>query len=309
MQKMVDEIVYSRYGIHAHRITKLGGGFYGRVFLAELDAVPHRIVIKIYLFPNLAQREADQLRTLSGHGISHMPKVYFVQDADEMVPHGAIAMEYIPGINAGSAGLVLKEKDRLHIANEIVDNLISYHQTLHPEGFGELEASHFAPDWQSCYRPKALTILGKAEHAFDEGNLDCEVLCTMTRACKAFSEIFHLPIPHARLIHGDYNTWNVLLNDDLSTVKAVIDPFNCCWADSEMDLYQLRNANGDDYQLMDLYQSKLKLSDNCQIKTCFYELFTELMHYRDANIDISKSGIPAQAKRLAAAMDCYGIGG
>ena len=57
------------------------------------------------------------------------------------------------------------------------------------------------------------------------------------------------------------------LSEDLSRVSGVIDPFNCCFADAEMDLYQLDNANGRDYGLLEQYSQRVRLSENFALKT------------------------------------------
>jgi len=109
------------------------------------------------------------------------------------------------------------------------------------------------------------------------------------------------------LIHGDYNTWNVILDDDLTCVKAVIDPFNCCWADSELDLYQLNNANGKYYGLLDIYSAKFPLSENFPLKTSFYEFVSEINHYYDAKVDVRRSQVPEEAIELEKQMTYFGI--
>jgi hypothetical protein len=53
-------------------------------------------------------------------------------------------MEYLPGKNAGTAkldGMAQAAKDT--IAKEIIDNLLSYHKTENPRGFGELDGAEF----------------------------------------------------------------------------------------------------------------------------------------------------------------------
>lgn len=107
------------------------------------------------------------------------------------------------------------------------------------------------------------------------------------------------------MIQGDYNMWNVMLDKDQSAAAAVIDPFNFCWADSELDLYQLNNANGKYFGLLENYRSKIPLSKNFEVKNSFYELFTEIMHFYDANVDVSHSNIKDEANQLRIQMKKY----
>lgn len=288
------------------KITPLGGGFYGRVFLAVLEKEPYHAVIKLYLFPNIAQKEALGLKTLTKYANVLMPEIYFSSRADALCPYDALGMQYIPGVNAGEL-LNLPGNAWETVADEIIDNLISYHSALNPQGFGELDAQHFEKDWRDVYYPASLETCEKAKALYKEGKLPPGVLETVSRALECFGRIFYLPVTEARLIHGDYNTWNILLTEDLRHVKAVIDPYGCRWADAEFDLYQLDNANGCYFGLLERYRAKRRLSENFALKRAFYELFTELKHYCDAKVAIEKSNIPQQAVLLRDRMREFGI--
>lgn len=139
------------------------------------------------------------------------------------------------------------------------------------------------------------------------GNLDLTIFEIIDKAYKSYDDIFYLPITKACLVHGDYNTWNIMLNQELTDVVAVIDPFNCCWADPEIDLYQLNNANGAYFSLIERYKKKRQLSENFNLKNSFYELFTEIMHFYDAGKDITKSNILIEAKHLKEHMLLHSI--
>ena len=196
-------------------------------------------------------------------------------------------MEYIKGFNAGRNDLNLTEENRKKIAEEIVNNLISYHETINENGFGEINPKVFEPNWNNYYRKKAEIIIEKAKKMYKNEKIDDKIFNTMLRAFNNYEKIFYLPIETARLIHGDYNAWNMLLNDNLNSVNAIIDPMNCSWADSEMDLFNLDHANGKYYGLFDLYSSKIKLSENYKIKMAFYELFSVIKSLYDADKDPS----------------------
>jgi len=207
-------------------------------------------------------------------------------------------MDFIKGVNAGNVKNIPQATVK-QIGNEIVDNLIAYHNAVNAAGFGQLDSKSFSHDWREYYKPIAINILQKSEKLLNDNKLNSQTFEIMKKAVNLFDGIFYLPITQARLIHGDYNTWNIMLTEDLQHVKAVIDPFNCCWADSEFDLYQLDNANGKSFNLLTIYSAKIKLSENFKIKREFYELFTELNHFYDAGIEIKKSNIPLQAAILS----------
>ena len=90
-------------------------------------------------------------------------------------------------------------------------------------------------------------------------------------------------------------------------MSGVIDPFNCCFADAEMDLYQLDNANGRDYGLLEQYSQRVRLSENFALKNCFYELFTELMHYHDAHVDPIVPRVAEETEALRIQLVRFGI--
>ncbi|HMM31247.1 MAG TPA: phosphotransferase [Clostridia bacterium] len=308
MQRIAEELVNRYFRLSPQKITPLGGGWYGRVFLAEMTVEPTKVIVKIHLVPNLAEKEACQLEVLATHATVKMPKVLFVHKATIEIPNDAILMEYIPGVNAGNHTLLEREeKNRFAIAEQIVDNLLSYHKVINPGGFGELGANCFEPDWKKWYKIKADDALSKAESFYAGGKIDDAIFSVIRKAHELYDRIFYLPVKQARLIHGDYNTWNILLDENLTHVSGVIDPLNSCFADSEMDLYQLNHANGKEYKLLDIYASKFPLSENFPLKSSFYELFEHVAHYYDAHIEIDCPFMAALAKELEQQMQKFGL--
>jgi fructosamine-3-kinase len=306
MNDAVKALAERYFGKKVLSIQPLGGGFYGRVFGVDLDGSPFRVAAKVYLFSGLHRREADQLEVLAKHSLVRVPQVLCVHDADDQIPHDVMVMEFVDGINAGHVGEI-DVTNRERIADQIVDNLIAWHDVVHPAGFGEINGATFADDWRAGFKVRARSNCQKAAGLLERGGIDREVLEIMLRAFDRYDAIFSAPIKSARLIHGDYNTWNVLLNHQASEVVGVIDPFNCCWADAEFDLYQLNNANGRYFGLLEKYRERVQTSENFDLKSSFYELFTEIMHFYDASIDATKSALPAQAAQLKRQMDEYGI--
>lgn len=279
-------------------VKDLGGGFYGKVFLAESDTA--QIVVKFFLKEGLCVQEQQQLDELRKHAILKVPVVYDIHRSNDQVPYDALLMEYIRGENAGTVDLTKGKKEK--IANEIVDNLIALHNTINKEGFGEIGSAHYTNDWRTFYKPIAQSILTKSETLYNKDLIDQECIQTVRDAYQNFETIFSEPITKASLIHGDYNTYNLMLNSDCTSAIAMIDPYNCCYGDSEYDLYQLNNVNGKEYGLLDLYQSKYAMSRIWKEKMAFYELFTELMHYSDSGVEPDMKYLKPKVDQLKAVL-------
>lgn len=296
----VNSAIFSRFGVYPKSVEPLGGGFYGRAFLAEIDKEPRFVVVKLYLFDGLVNDEAEQLEILSRVCALKVPKVYGVCISEKGgLACDALLMEYIKGRNAGWADVSkFSEEDKVFICESIVDNLIGIHNTINEDGFGKLSSNKRYQTWQEYYYPVAKSIVDKAEKLLEMGQIDDYVMSVFERSLGKFGEIFYLPITEARLIHGDYNTWNIMLCADEDKAHAVIDPFNCMFGDSEYDLYQLDNANGKDYGLLDLYKSKVKLSESFEAKRSFYQLYSEVCHYFDAKVEVDLLAVEVFARNL-----------
>jgi len=288
-------------------VTALGGGFYGRVFLVETDREPYKTVYKIYLYGGLAEREAAQLQALSLHALIKMPEVYFHHGADVDIPNDVLAMEYVEGNNIGNMELSLDGDTRQRLANIMIDNQLSYHAAVNAEGFGDIGAASYEPDWVTYYYPKAQSAYNKITELYKKGKITSTVNSAAGRAFDKFDRIFYLPVEKAGLIHGDYNTWNILFDDAITRATAVIDPFDCCWSDPELDLYQLTHANGNYFGLLDLYKVKSGVSENFMLKNSFYELFTEMTHHYNANQDVPPQKVNPYVEALNRQMDYFGL--
>lgn len=300
MKDTITKVVLKHYGVRAKNVVALGGGFYGRAFLCELECEPREVVVKLYLFPGIALREAEQLEILAQHAKLKMPRVYGVFEKSETgFAHDVLIMEYLVGSNAGWLDTAeLSEAVRDEICEDIVDNLIAFHSASNPRGFGELSSEAYFATWQEYYYPIAESIVEKAKLLLSAGQLSDMIMSVFERSLEQFDRVFYLPIERSSLIHGDYNTWNIMLDLDKKHAFAVIDPCNCCWGDSEYDLYQLDNANGKGYGLLKRYGEKVALSDNFEAKRRFYQLYSEVCHYYDAKVNVDLDSVGKMAERL-----------
>lgn len=298
METTIAELISLYYDTVPKHIKHLGGGFYGRAFLVEISRPPYFVVAKLFLFPNMAIKEAEQIKELSKYATLKMPETYFVSESSNSgYSYDTIIMEYIEGIPAAYVD-VETLKNKAHICNSIVSNLISYHNASNPNGFGMINSKSYYHTWQEYYYPVACNIVSKAFVLLKKDQLTPDIWSVFQKAIENFDRIFYLPINRSSLIHGDYNTWNIMLSSNCSKAYAVIDPCNSCWGDSEFDLYQLDNANGKDYELLKRYADISSLSENFPQKRYFYELFSEISHYHDANVPVDINSIEVLAKNL-----------
>ncbi|MCL1952046.1 MAG: phosphotransferase [Oscillospiraceae bacterium] len=260
------------------------------MFLAAFEKPPYQAVVKLYKYNDLNRREAQQLQALAQHGTLKVPKIYHVHE------NTALVMEFLRGVNAGEQhGIPAKTRDR--IGEQIVENLLAYHSVPHA-GYGALDAESYAARWRDHYHEVLLSALKKGEALLTAGQIKQKTFGTCLHALERYDDIFQEEPAGARLIHGDYNTWNILLDTDRQNAVAVIDPFNCCWADPEYDLYQLNNANGKSFGLLAKYSRHRALSPHFERKIKYYELFSEIAHYHDAQVDASRSRLAATAREL-----------
>lgn len=268
---------------------RIGGGYYADVY--RFDYPKNEIkIVKVYKTKGIMQREISQIEMLSKHSLFPMPKILFTYSADEKFTYDFVVMEFLDGKNAGEVFFLNKSR-RKSISNQVVDNLLSFHNVHNKKGFGEFGSEKYYKTFNEYYKIRCLLILKKATELNVRGELPASVYDIMREATERFEEIFYLPITESSLIHGDYNMFNILIDKKRCKITAIIDPCGAMWGDNEFDLYQLNNANGKHYNLFENYASKKKLTENFREKIAFYELFTEVEHYYN-------SGYPVKLKHL-----------
>jgi len=76
MEKIIEDIIIKYYQTKAEKTHDFGGGFYSRVFMVKINKEPYNVIVKIYLFPKLAVKEALQMNTLSKYSLLKIPKIY-----------------------------------------------------------------------------------------------------------------------------------------------------------------------------------------------------------------------------------------
>ncbi len=277
-------------------VKRIGGGYYADVFKFDYES-KKALVVKIYKTAGIMENEAIQLDILRHHCLFDMPTVLLSHKAENETEKDFIVMSFLEGENAGNIHY-LNPKKRQELAKQVVDNLLTFHNVKSPDGFGEIGSGKRYETFNEYYKKRAVAILEMASQLKNKGELTDSVFDIMTKALEQFNIIFRFPITEASLVHGDYNMWNILVDKKACKVTGVIDPCGAMWADNEYDLYQLSNANGKHFRLFEEYAAKNKLSENCNEKMAFYELFTEIEHYYKSSYPVQKSLVKKQADKL-----------
>lgn len=189
-QRQVFEVVQSKSKGMPVSMCRLGGGYYADVYLVTMEtAAP--VVAKVYKSQGLMQREAEQIAVLQAHALFQMPKILWTHTGNEQFASDILAMEYLPGKNGGGL-FYFSRKKRDQIGNQVIDNLLAWHNTENPAGFGEIgDNSRLYATWQAYYAPRAEQILKMAETLCAKKQLDKKVYSIMetalTRLTKSFA--------------------------------------------------------------------------------------------------------------------------
>ncbi len=294
--KELQSYVVKKTGGDDGTFKRIGGGFYADVYFFDRNGKEPQI-IKVYKSGGIILKEVAQIKTLSEYALYPMPEVLWTHIADDEFSKDILAMNCLEGENGGNA-FYLNPSKRIKLAEQVIDNLIAFHNVHNSDGFGEIDGDKYYETFNEYYKEKAVAILNMANKLKEDGQLTEYVLSVVRNAVENFDKIFCLPITESSLIHGDYNMWNIMIDKKNCKVTAVIDPCGCMWADSEYDLYQLNNANGKHLKLFETYAKKKKLSENCLQKMAFYELFTEIEHYYNSGYPVQQKLIKKQADNL-----------
>lgn len=262
--------VYSSADIKKTRF--LGGGFYGRVFKVTLSD-KNNFIVKLYLYDGFCDKEALQLSELEKNSLLPIPKVYKVIHKKDGFPFDALIMEEISGHCLAFSALT-REKTRNKLADSVVDNLIHYH-SVKGDSFGEIGGKQFG-SWKTYYKNEVENALRSFEKYCEVHVGNEHLLNDLIHISNDFDRLIDENI-EPNLIHGDYNTMNILTKNGVIT--GIIDPCGASYGDKEFDLFQLNNYNGKKLKLLEKYKSKSELSENYEKKILFYEIFSRVKHY------------------------------
>lgn len=260
----------------------LGGGSFGRVYCVNLSD-DSKIVVKFLRANDMAEKEVYDLKLLGANCPIKIPKVLFMQTADENIPVDCYGMERMEGKPAFfNFGLLFANKRKKQaFADKVVEGLHSIHECKNDK-FGNTMNPTF-DTWQEFYKPFAKDIYDHAEKLYSQKKLSKKIISAMRSAWEKFDIIFSEKVEEACLIHGDLNVANIMVNKR-GELTAFIDPLNSMYADKEYDLFQLYNLTGKKLRLGKTYIEKYGASKYYKEKLAFYGLWNEVFCVIKSNI-------------------------
>lgn len=266
------ENAFNKKSLSAKQINQ---GFYGWVFLIE-NADNKKIIAKVYKQSGYMEHEVLQLDMMRRYALVRVPEIYSVSYEKHNGCFDVMFMEYIRGVNA-AAVQITGEKDKALFSNQVVENLLAIHEASSADGFGSYTENEYSKSWESYYKSNITKLCHKVHNhkplPFSKKSVEI-----MDILYESFDNIFDKPVKENHLIHGDYNLWNLMADPENNKLIGMIDPFGSCFADRELELFQLQNANGNAYKLLENYASYISLSDKFEIKNAYYSFWDDIKH-------------------------------
>ena len=183
------QLAEQRYNTAVRNIKYIGGGSYGLVYRAEMDAEPRILVLKAYRVKDMNLKEKMQIELLSQHSGIRFPKIYFAHSASDAIPADALAMEYINGVNAMNPLFMLKSKaKRMRFGDIVAANSLKMHSRTNAK-FGFLENPVY-DTWDEFYFQLATDIIRKTKEFVEAGKLNKKHLITMQTAYDNYDKYF-----------------------------------------------------------------------------------------------------------------------
>lgn len=298
MTEIIDVITASvkdNLSAEVQSISKLGNGSVGSVYKVECDTAPYILAMKVSSHPAVMKQEYRMLSFLREKTESKIPMVYYFEEREGCA---VIAMEYVNGVS-GESEAVKGIADKARLCESIVDNLIAI-QKVKGDKFGPYDDPTFNT-WREFYKGFADEIYDFSSRMYEEGKLCGIVMDAVRHSYCKFDEIFGEENFLPTLIHGDYWMPNFIIDPEKAELLSVVDPFNVMWADPEYELFALDVGYGQELRLYELYKSKVRTSEYCDVKLELYALYSEILWYKKLG-SIDHSFLKMRAERLIGVM-------
>lgn len=257
--------------------SKIGQGFYGTVYDVRLDGQEDPVVVKWFSFKGHAQHEARQLKALSQYALVKIPLVYAIHNETSDLPYEAIVMERIEGTNASMVEFPDLASQNRFVA-DVLDNLLAWHDTTNPAGFGPLDGP-FVDSWKQHYLTRVEFLIRKMESPKLKHVPSQYVWNIIQASAHRFDDIFTNTAAKSSLVHSDCNLWNIMVDPKRLTITGVIDPSDAEWADPEVDLWHLDNCDGNRLGLLAEYLRRRPRPEMFELRYAFYKLWDDIKHF------------------------------
>lgn len=289
--KSIEKLIKEHFQSEVSEAVPVGKGASGSVYRVIFDNKPYRIAMKVSPHPALIKKEFDMLSFLKEKTASKIPEVYFYAEEDGK---GFVAMEFVDGIS-GTDKTLLFRTGKKHLAESIIDNLLLIQKTTNDK-FGPFDNAVY-DTWQEYYKLFAQEIYSFCLEKIRHGELEDIVMNAVELSYQNLDRILADTKGKPTLIHGDYWMPNFIIDKKEMELKAVVDPFNVMWAESEYELFAMTVGSGKKLKLYELYKSKVNVSPLCDLKLEMYALYSELFWYKKLG-SISHSYLKERSKGL-----------
>ncbi len=275
-ERYLRRLIEKQFNAPVTAVSQVGQGFYARVYRVSTAKEPREIIVKCHLYAGRGREEQRQLEMLARHAIVKVPRVYFLHLYSADFPCEALAMEYIPGINAADVQFP-DEASKNRFVDLVVENLLAWHSVSNPSGFGELDGV-LCPTWTECFGRRIALYhehIHKDEH---QAIVSGHVTAIIDRSFAEMGRIFERANETPSLVHSDYNAWNMLVDPKTFALTGVIDPLDAGWSDSEIDLFHLPNSRPD-LKLLERYMREIQVDEAFWMRYKFYRFWDDVKHY------------------------------
>lgn len=273
MNKIFENCIKTLFDANIVSTIIIGSGCYGTVYKIELDRMPYNVCIKTYYYPNMATVQAKEYIELKK---TCLPTLTVLSNDALHRKYNILVTDYIDGENLSQT--IIPPKLRQLLGSNIAKYLSALHLATNDK-YGYLGKTEYAT-WAEFYKARLSNMWSVIRFKNFKDNSLKILNCAMCNIDK-----FPLKCKRPSLLHGDFNTSNILINSRSYEITAIIDPMNMCYGDSEYDLFQLDMHNGNDLKLMENYNTYNPISSDFESKNALYKAFGEYYHYSVINAE------------------------
>ncbi len=240
-------------------------GYYGLIFLVDF-AEGFSCIAKVYKSLGHGENELNHLNLLWGRGKLSTPKPYHLSLKERNGYKDILYMEYIEG--ARPLESVADSQDcQKELAQKVIDNMLYYQQNKIKSEFG----------WKKTFSDYARALYVKLNESSNN-----EFKALAERYMRVMDDV--VTDVDEVLLHGDYNTYNLLFIDDGKL--CMIDPLGFFYGDKYVDIAQLLKKTCLKGNLVEILKEKGLLYEDKTPLIRTYQFWDEMYHYlRTGKVD------------------------